>query len=85
MYNWEYTCYAGAEEQIPDDVPKPLGKRVISSAYKDANLHHDLLSGKAVTGILHFLNKTPIDWYSNLSLPSKQQHSEVSTSQHGPA
>ena len=66
VYNWEYTCYAGAEEQIPDDVPKPLGKRVISSAYKDANLHHDLLSGKAVTGILHFLNKTPIDWYSKL-------------------
>ena len=25
---------------------------------------HDLLSGKSVTGILHLLNKTPIDWYS---------------------
>ena len=32
--------------------------------YVDANLMHDLLSGKSVTGILHLLNKTPIDWYS---------------------
>ena len=32
--------------------------------YVDANLMHDALSGKSVTGILHFLNQTPIDWYS---------------------
>ena len=25
---------------------------------------HDILSGKSVSGILHLLNKTPIDWYS---------------------
>jgi hypothetical protein len=25
---------------------------------------HDMLSGKSVTGVLHFLNKTSIDWYS---------------------
>ena len=66
VYDWSYTCYAGAEEQIPDDMPRPLGKRVVTSAYKDANLYHDLISGKAVTGILHFLNKTPIDWFSKL-------------------
>ena len=38
---------------------------VISSCV-DANLYHDLISGKAVTGIIHFFNKTPIDWYSKL-------------------
>ena len=27
----------------------------------DANLHHDLATGKAVTAALHFLNQTPID------------------------
>jgi len=32
----------------------------------DANLCHDLISGKSVTGILHQLNKHPIDWYSKL-------------------
>ena len=30
----------------------------------DANLHHDLATGKAVTVVLHFLNQTPIDAYT---------------------
>ena len=34
---------------------------------------HDVLSGKAVTGILHFYNKTPIDWHCK-----KQATSETS-------
>jgi hypothetical protein len=33
--------------------------------YFDAsNLYHDMLTGRSVTGILHLINKTPIDWYS---------------------
>jgi hypothetical protein len=27
---------------------------------------HDLISGRSVTGILHMLNQTPIDWFSKL-------------------
>ena len=65
-YDWFYTCYQGAKEELPEDAPPPRGKRVVQSSYVDANLYHDLISGKAVTGILHFLNKTPIDWYSKL-------------------
>ena len=30
----------------------------------DANLHHDLAPGKAVTAALHSLNQTPIDAYT---------------------
>ena len=30
----------------------------------DANLHHDLATGKAVTAALYFLNQTPIDAYT---------------------
>ena len=30
----------------------------------DANLYHDLIMGRAVTGVLHLINGTPIDWYS---------------------
>jgi len=30
----------------------------------DANLMNDMTTRKSVTGILHLLNKTPIDWYS---------------------
>ena len=62
--DWSQTVYAGSQEEIPDDAPTPRGKPVIHSLYYDANLYHDQLSGKAVTAVLHFLNKTPVDWYS---------------------
>ena len=32
----------------------------------DANLLHDLVNGRSVTGVLHLLNQTPIDWFSKL-------------------
>jgi Reverse transcriptase (RNA-dependent DNA polymerase) len=65
-YDWDYTCYEGAEELIPDDMPRPLGKEVQTTTFVDANLYHDLISGRSVTGVLHLLNKTPIDWFSKL-------------------
>ena len=65
-YDWKYTCYRGATEEIPHDTPRPLGKPVQTTHYFDANLYHDLISGRSVTGILHLFNKTPIDWYSKL-------------------
>jgi hypothetical protein len=37
---------------------------VVTTTYKDANLYHDLATGRAVTGVLHFLNQTPIDWFT---------------------
>ena len=48
----------------PHDAPKPLGKYVTLTHYVDVNLLHDLITGRSVTGILHLINKTPIDWYS---------------------
>ena len=65
-YDWAYSVCGDAKEEIPQDAPKPLGKAVKMTTFKDANLYHDLISGKSVTGILHLLNKTPIDWYSKL-------------------
>jgi hypothetical protein len=49
---------------VPPEAPKPLGKPVVLTHYADANLYHDMVCGRAVTGILHFINGTPIDWYS---------------------
>jgi hypothetical protein len=63
-YDWTYTVYGNVKELLPKDVPEPLGKYVTLSHYVDANLMHDITSGKSVTGILHLVNKTPIDWYS---------------------
>ena len=66
IYDWFYTCYYGAQEVLPDNAPRPLGKPVKTTSYFDANLYHDLISGRSVTGILHMFNKTPIDTYSKL-------------------
>ena len=63
-YDWTRSVYSGACEQIPHDIPKPLGKHGQTTHYVDANLHHDHATGKAVTAVLHFLNQTPIDAYS---------------------
>ena len=63
-YDWTRSVYFGACQQIPHDIPKPLWKHVQTTHYVDANLHHDLATGKAVTAVLHFLNQTPIDAYT---------------------
>ena len=34
------------------------------ATFLDANLLHDIVTGKSVTVVLHFINTTPIDWYS---------------------
>ena len=63
-FDWAYSVYGNVEEIIPGDIPAPLGKSVILTTYVDANLYHDMITGRAVTGILHLINKTPFDWYS---------------------
>ena len=63
-YDWTRSVYSGACEQIPHDIPKPLGEHGQTTHYVDSNLHHDHATGKAVTAVLHFLNQTPIDAYS---------------------
>jgi hypothetical protein len=63
-YDWSSSVYGDVKEIIPTDIPEPKGKYVTLSHYFDANLYHDMVTGRSVTAILHFLNQTPIDWYS---------------------
>ena len=35
-----------------------------TTTFLDANLLHDIVTGRSVTAVLHFNNTTPIDWYS---------------------
>ena len=58
------SIYGDVQELKPIDSPQPLGKEVVLVHYVDANLYHDALNGRSVTGCLHFMNATPIDWYS---------------------
>jgi hypothetical protein len=63
-YNWTKAVYGDIKEKVPEGIPDPLGNYVTLSLYYDANLYHHVVTGWSVTGILHFMNKMPIDWYS---------------------
>ena len=75
-FDWSRTVYSDAKEYIPHDCPEPLGRYVTTTHYVDANLMHDMITGKSVTAILHLLNGTPIDWYS-------KRQSTVETARYG--
>jgi len=62
--NWAKTIYGNVTEEIPADAPIPLGPVVVMTTYVDANLCHDMTTGRAVTGILHLLNQTPVDFFT---------------------
>ena len=64
VHDWEASVYGNIHEEIPKDAPTPLGKPVTLTHFVDANLFHDQLTGRSVTGILHLLNQTPLDWFT---------------------
>jgi hypothetical protein len=63
-HDWSRSVYGEISELVPKDAPDPLGKAVTLTHYVDANLMHDIVTGRSVTGILHMINKMPLDWYS---------------------
>ena len=63
-YDWSHTVYGEVHEVLPTDAPEPLGKRVVFTTYVDANLYHDWTTGRAVTGVLHYINQTPFEWFT---------------------
>jgi hypothetical protein len=63
-YDWSSSVYGDVKEIIPTDILEPKGKYITLSHYFDANLYHDMVTGRSVTAILYFLNQTPMDWYS---------------------
>ena len=63
-FDWAHTVYGHVQEIIPDDIPDPLGKSVTTTTTVDANMNHCLVTGRSVTGCLHFMNHTPVDSYS---------------------
>ena len=61
-FDWTYSVYGDVHEILPDDMPEPLGKAVVTTTTMDANLSHCFATGKSLTGCLHFVNKTPVDY-----------------------
>lgn len=59
-----FQLYGNVKELLPSDAPKPLGESFTLTHYVDANLMHDIRTGRSVTACLYFINATPIEWYS---------------------
>eukprot|EP00977_Amphora_coffeiformis_P023324 scaffold13003_cov122-Amphora_coffeaeformis.AAC.5 len=65
FHDWMYSIYGTPQEGVPEGMfPPPKGKLVRTSTFVDANLMHDLTTGRSCTGILHLINQTPIDWFT---------------------
>ena len=54
------TACSEEPEDIPSDAPEELGEELVLTHHFDANLMHDVVTGKAAAGYLHLLNETPI-------------------------
>jgi hypothetical protein len=62
--SWINAVYGNVKEELPHNMPTPKGKPVRTSTNVDANLMHCLVTGRSLTGILHFINQCPVEWYS---------------------
>ena len=51
-------------ESLPHGAPRPKGNHAVTVSYHNDNLYHNVMTRSLVTGFLHFLEKTPIDWCS---------------------
>ena len=58
--SWLHSVYGEVTEELDPNMPVPKGKYVQLTTNLDANLMHCLVTGRSLTGILHFLNQTPI-------------------------
>ena len=75
--------YHDATEEIPDD-PVPKGNSVKTTIYKDADHASDLQTRRSVSGILFFMNNTPVKWFSKrqATVESSTYGSEIVAARH---
>jgi hypothetical protein len=59
--DWMYSVYGDEGEEVPDDIPQPLGKKIRITHFVDANLMHCKVTGKSCDGYLTFINQTLVD------------------------
>ena len=72
-YDW-YDFYRNAKEVIPPNIPEARGNAVVTTCFVDANHAGDKKDRRSQMGVLIFINKAPIHWYSK-----KQSTVEAST------
>ena len=57
------SIYGDIKQSLPYHTPITLGNYILITHYVNSNLCCDILTGRAVTGMLDFPNTTPIDWF----------------------
>ena len=62
-YDW-FDFYRDAKEAIPSNMPEARGRDVIITCFVDANHAGNQKDRRSQTGVLIFVNKAPIHWYS---------------------
>jgi hypothetical protein len=62
-YDWT-DFYPDAIDEVPPNAPEPRGRPVQINAFVDASHARSKLTRHSQTGILIYLNKSPIIWYS---------------------
>jgi hypothetical protein len=72
-FDWT-EVYPDAKEAVPINVPEARGNFVVMSCFEDADHAGDVVTRRSHTGIIIFVNKAPILWYSK-----KQNTVESST------
>jgi hypothetical protein len=74
--DWSYSPYDKEKltEELPTDMPKPLGPSMTMRAFVDSDHAGDQLTRRSRTGFIIFLNNAPIYWSSK-----KQNSCETST------
>jgi len=75
-YDWMETVYGSPPERKDPKAPPPKGKTVRFTSFCDANLMHDVVTGRSASGILEFANQTPLDWFA-------KRQSQVETATYG--
>ena len=66
VFNWSRMVYGNLSGVKPSNSPLRLGKPVVTTSHKDATLTHNLMANRSATGSLHFVNTTPVEWYSKI-------------------
>ena len=73
QYDWS-EVYPDAKEAVPNNVLEARGNFVVMSCFEDADHAGDVVTRRSHTGVIIFVNRAPILWYSK-----KQNTVESST------
>ena len=61
VFDWEKSIYEEVTKLLPEDAPWLCRKIISTIRYYDTNFYHNVITSMSVIGVLHLLNKTPID------------------------